>query len=124
MSATTSIRLLGVFGAMAAVAGCGSSVASVSVQGGHAGDAPKLIQAFGCGACHTIAGVDGANGRIGPSLTHFAQRRYIAGSLPNSPQNLVRWIAHPQELEPGTLMPDLDVAESQARDIAAYLYRH
>jgi len=124
MRATISLRLLGALAAILVVAGCGSSVAFISVQGGHPSDAPKLIQAFGCGACHTIDGVQGADGKVGPSLTHFAELRYIAGTLPNTPQNLVRWIEHPQEVEPGTVMPDLNVADPQARDIAAYLYRH
>src|SRR5581483_6561824 len=78
----------------------------------------------GCGACHTIAAVDGADGKVGPPLAHFADRRYIAGELPNTPENLVRWIMDPQAVEPRTVMPDLDVGEPQARDIAAYLYRH
>jgi cytochrome c1 len=54
----------------------------------------------------------------------MGNRWSIAGHLPNTPANLVRWIMHPQEVAPGTLMPDLGVPERQARDIAAYLYRH
>jgi cytochrome c1 len=57
-------------------------------------------------------------------LAHIGERWSIAGRLPNTPPNLVRWIVHPQEVDPGTLMPDLGVAPQQARDIAAYLYRH
>ena len=105
--------------------GCGgSSTEAVSIPGANPGAAPKVMEAFGCGSCHTIPGVDGANGRVGPSLDDIGERWSIAGHLPNTPQNLVRWIMHPQEVAPGTLMPDLGVAQQQARDIAAYLYRH
>jgi cytochrome c1 len=124
MRITTPVRLVGAAAVAGIVAGCGSSAGFISVQGGHAHDAPQLIQAFGCGACHTIGGVSGADGQVGPALTHFARRRYIAGALPNTPDNLIRWIEHPQEVEPGTVMPDLNVGDAQARDIAAYLYRH
>jgi cytochrome c1 len=46
----------------------------------------------------------------------------IAGELPNSPENLVRWIKSPQSVEPGTAMPTLGLTDQQARDAAAYLY--
>ncbi|HEY7345063.1 MAG TPA: c-type cytochrome [Gaiella sp.] len=105
--------------------GCGgSNTEAVTVPGADPGSAPTVMKAFGCGSCHTIPGVDGANGRVGPSLAHIGERWSIAGRLPNTPPNLVRWIVHPQEVDPGTLMPDLGVAPQQARDIAAYLYRH
>jgi cytochrome c len=104
--------------------GCGTGTEAVSVPGADPGSAPTVMKAFGCGSCHTIPGVDGADGRVGPDLHGFGDRWSIAGSLPNTPENLVRWIEHPQEVEPGTLMPDLGVREQQARDIAAYLYSH
>jgi cytochrome c1 len=46
----------------------------------------------------------------------------IAGLLPNTPANLVLWLRHPQSVTPGNAMPDLGLTETQARDIAAYLY--
>ena len=107
------------------LAGCGGrQLVGPRVQGADPSSGPKLIEAFGCGSCHTIAGVQGANGEIGPRLVHFADRRYIAGVLPNTAANLVRWIVDPQAVAPGTVMPDLGVGDPQARDIAAYLYRH
>jgi cytochrome c1 len=66
--------------------------------------------------------VDGAVGLVGPPLIHFARRSYIAGELPNTGQNLIRWIRSPRSVEPGTDMPDLGVSESDARNMAAYLY--
>ena len=32
------------------------------------------------------------------------------------------WIRDPQQVSPGTAMPDLDVGEGDARDITAFLY--
>jgi cytochrome c1 len=84
--------------------------------------AQVMRQAYGCGACHVIPGVTGAGGIVGPPLNNWSRRVYIAGNLPNTPENLVRWIRHPQAVEPGTAMPDLGVTEADARDIAAYLY--
>lgn len=106
-----------------AAAGCGGGQA-VAVRGGDGGHGRTAIRTYGCGACHAIAGVSGADGEVGPPLRHFGERRTIAGRLPNTPPNLVRWIRQPQEIDPGTLMPDLGVDETDARDIAAYLYGH
>jgi cytochrome c1 len=57
-----------------------------------------------------------------PPLDHFYARSYIAGRLPNTEENLLKWIQDPQQIEPGTAMPNLGVSEDEARDIAAYLY--
>lgn len=82
----------------------------------------ELIRAYGCGACHFIPGVRDARGLVGPPLLFFSQRTMLAGQLPNSPENLTRWIEHPRAIEPKTAMPDLGLTEDQAGDIAAYLY--
>lgn len=81
----------------------------------------SLIESFGCGSCHTIPGVRGADATVGPPLNDFGERAFIAGQLANTPQNLVRWVMDPQTVEPGTAMPDLGVNAEQARHIAAYL---
>jgi cytochrome c2 len=41
--------------------------------------------------------------------------------LPNSPENMARWLREPQRYAPLTAMPDLGVTERDARDMAAYL---
>ncbi|MEU9743746.1 c-type cytochrome [Micromonospora chersina] len=82
----------------------------------------KLIAQYGCGSCHTVPGVDRAGGLVGPPLTRFGARSYIAGELPNNADNLRRWITDPQAVEPGTAMPKLGVSAIDAQDIAAYLY--
>ena len=49
-------------------------------------------------------------------------REFIAGELPNTPPNLMRWIQHPRQVEAHTVMPEMGVTEQDSRDIVAYLY--
>ncbi len=79
------------------------------------------IRQYGCHGCHMIPGISGSTVHVGPSLRGFATRPLIAGALPNTPDNLLRWLQHPQSVRPRTLMPDLGVTEQHARDIQAYL---
>ncbi|HET8757668.1 MAG TPA: c-type cytochrome [Solirubrobacteraceae bacterium] len=104
------------------VTGCGST--SSPVQGADAGHGRDLILHYGCGSCHTIGGIETANGTVGPRLTGFRSDRYIAGDLPNTPENAASWIQDPKRYEPGTIMPDLGVTAPEARDIVAYLLEH
>ena len=92
------------------------------MPGGDAELGAEYIQAYGCTACHTIPGIPEADALVGPPLTGWAQRTYIAGALPNTPENLIQWLRNPQQIEPGTVMPDMGVTEQAARDIGAYLY--
>lgn len=80
-----------------------------------------LLRQFGCGDCHRIPGVAEAEGTAGPPLGALGRRIYLAGLLPNTTDNLVRWIRAPQSVDPATTMPDLSVGEAHARDMAAYL---
>ena len=106
----------------AALVACGSENASPHVPGGSAGRGAAVMGESGCGGCHTIPGVTGASGMVGPPLNAWSRRSYIAGNLPNTPENLIRWVMDPHEVEPGTAMPDVGLEEQQARDVAAYLY--
>lgn len=76
---------------------------------------------YGCPTCHVIPKVPGAVGKVGPSLDTLSQRSYLAGSLQNTPENLIRWIMHPQKYRPGTAMPEMGVTEQDARTIASFL---
>ena len=105
--------------AAAVASGCGPN-ATASAADANLGR--HLIYSYGCGSCHVIPGVAEAVGTVGPSLKGLANRDYIAGVLTNTPDNLSRWIADPQALEPGNAMPRLGVTPEQARRIAAYLY--
>jgi putative membrane protein len=82
----------------------------------------QAVHDYGCGACHEIRGVPGAIGRVGPPLTGVANRVYIAGYLPNEPENVVMFIMNPSAFRTPTAMPILGVTEDDARDIVAYLY--
>lgn len=88
---------------------------------GDPGEGELLVQAYGCVACHEIQNLNVEPATVGPTLRGLAQRRYIAVGLPNTPDNLVRWITDPQEVLPGTAMPDLGVTRREARAMAAYL---
>ena len=101
---------------------CRSAQPEVAVPGGDPDRGKVAIAAYGCGACHVIPGVHEANGLVGPPLTRFARRSYIAGEVPNTARSLTQWISAPQSIEPGTAMPDLGIGPGEARDIAAYLY--
>lgn len=92
------------------------------MTGGDPSTGRVKIRNYGCQACHTIPGVSGANAWVGPPLMHWARRVYIAGEVPNTPENLTRWLQHPPQIEPKTAMPDMGVTEQDSRDIAAYLY--
>ncbi len=76
----------------------------------------------GCGACHSIRGSP-AVATIGPDLTHMGSRRSIAAaSLPNQPENIARWIARPDHIKPGALMPPFAMLPpDELNTIAAYL---
>jgi cytochrome c1 len=58
---------------------------------------------------------------VGPPLDNIASRTMLAGVLPNTPQNLVHWLQAPQSVVPGNAMPDMELNDHDARDIAAYL---
>lgn len=93
-----------------------------NVPGGQASRGRELIARLGCGGCHTIPGIAGARGNVGPPLTRIGDRTFVAGVLRNTPENLVHWLQHPQQVVPGNAMPEMGITEAQARDIAAYLY--
>src|SRR5215813_13209623 len=88
----------------------------VVATGGTAAAGNRVIVQFNCGSCHTIPGVRGARGLVGPPLLFFGRRTFIAGEVPNTPDNLVRWVMSPQTIESGTAMPTLGMTEQQARD--------
>ena len=96
--------------------------APMPVRGGADAQRGKLaLTQYACQACHLIPGVTGPDTHVGPQLKDLARRKFIAGSLPNTHDNLVRWIRDPAQLQPLTAMPQMDVTESDARDMAAYL---
>jgi cytochrome c2 len=80
-----------------------------------------LVLNKGCGACHVIPGIEGANGVVGPPLTMIGRRIFIAGLLRNTPENLAAWVYDPQRFVPGNAMPSSGLSTAEAVDVAAYL---
>jgi len=81
----------------------------------------RAMQQYACITCHVIPGITGATAPVGPPLAGMAQRGFIGGVLPNTRENMIRWLRSPPSVDPRTLMPDLGVTEQDAADIAAYL---
>ncbi|MGE5563456.1 MAG: c-type cytochrome [Bacillota bacterium] len=77
---------------------------------------------YGCGSCHALKNVRTATGMVGPPLDGIALRTIIGGHLSNNSANMEKWIRDPQQVSPGTAMPDLNVGQQDARDITAFLY--
>ena len=74
-----------------------------------------------CIECHTIRGTD-ATGNLGPDLTHLASRRSLASSiLPNNRGNLGGWIADPQHVKPGSLMPPATLTGTELQALLDFL---
>ena len=124
LRASRSAALAAAVIVVVAAAGCNRETSPGQDElatGGNAAHGKQLIVHYGCGACHTIGGVD-AIGKVGPALTSIKSRAYIAGVLTNTPAHLEKWIMDPTEISPKTAMPDLHVGEADARDIVAYLY--
>jgi cytochrome c len=126
-------RYLALFGIMLAL-GCAALVAwqvieasqeaaiGRSLTGGDPAHGPILMIRYGCGGCHTIPGVPGADGQVGPVLSGLRQRVYVGGVVRNTADNLVAWIVDPRALSPRTAMPVTGISQAEARDVAAYLY--
>ncbi|HEX6104909.1 MAG TPA: cytochrome c oxidase assembly protein [Gemmatimonadales bacterium] len=98
-----------------------SAAEAAHLTGGDAEQGRLAFRRFGCGTCHTVDGVPGANGLVGPPLDGVGARVDIAGVLVNTPEHLSRWIQSPREVDARTAMPDLGVSAAEARDIAAFL---
>lgn len=81
----------------------------------------QLFRELTCINCHAIQGAGGTS-NAGPDLTHLASRRYLgAGIVPNTPENLRRWLTDPQQVKPGVLMPNFKLTDRQLDELMAYL---
>ena len=97
------MRLACILVLLLATASCGGDAPPALVHGDPE-RGRQLLRQFSCGACHAIP------------------RVYLAGVLPNTPQNLAAFIREPQKADPRTAMPAMGVTEEQARDMTTYLY--
>lgn len=87
---------------------------------GEAAKGLALFQQLSCTSCHAIKGTP-ANAQVAPDLTHVASRRQLAaGIVDNTPENLHRWLADPQKVKPGVLMPNFNLTDEQVNELVAY----
>lgn len=81
----------------------------------------RLVTAGSCARCHVVRGTAAA-GRPGPDLTHLASRRSIAaGVAPMTRGALQGWVAQPQAVKPGTMMPAVALDGPDADAVGRYL---
>src|SRR5690606_41820093 len=82
----------------------------------------ELFMTSGCGGCHRVRGT-GADGSIGPDLTHVGGRLTIAAAtLPAEPEAFARWIAESQSIKPQNHMPPFRIfTEPELAALSAYL---
>lgn len=81
----------------------------------------RIFERTACINCHTVTGTV-ANGRFGPDLTHLMSRQTIgSGIVPNTPENLRRWIERPDDFKPGSLMPAMQLSDDELDAITTYL---
>ncbi len=86
-----------------------------------ASEGRAVFQHNACISCHTIAGTV-ATGRFGPDLTHVASRDTIAsGAVPNTPDNIRKFVQNPDHFKPGLLMPSMHLSDHDLDAVTAYL---
>ena len=107
--------------AIAPAPGIPAGPVTASVAAGNAAAGKRAIGQYLCTTCHRIPGIVGASKQVGPPLEGIGTRKYIGGVLPNTPENMIRWLRNPQAVDPRSAMPPLGVTEQDARDMAAYL---
>ena len=74
-----------------------------------------------CINCHAVRGT-AARGTYAPDLTHLMSRQTLAsGIVPNTPDELRRWLADPQQVKFGCLMPAFQLSDQDLDLIVSYL---
>jgi cytochrome c oxidase subunit II len=81
----------------------------------------RVFESTACVNCHAVVGTP-ANGRFGPDLTHLMSRSTIAaGAADNTAENLRLWIQKPDAIKPGSLMPAMQLDDSDLDALVRYL---
>ena len=94
---------------------------AVAPQSQAAAQGRKEFESQACINCHAVNGTV-ANGRFGPDLTHLMSRETLAsGAMPNTAENLAKWIDNPDAFKEGSLMPSMHLTKTQIDQITAYL---
>jgi len=74
-----------------------------------------IFKSKACESCHN------EKSEIAPSLVGFSRRDQIAGTVKNTTDNLRTWLKNPQEVKPGTMMPNLYLSDTDVEVLIAYL---
>jgi cytochrome c oxidase subunit II len=81
----------------------------------------EIFLSHTCSGCHTILGTN-AQSRIGPDLTHVGSRATLGAlTIPNTPDDMRRWIHDPQQFKDGAKMPSLHLSDREVDEVVAYL---
>ena len=92
-----------------------------AVQDPHVSAGKHIFETTACINCHAVSG-GAADGRFGPDLTHLMSRTTLAsGAAQNTPANLRLWIAKPDAIKPGCLMPAMKLSDADLDAVTAYL---
>lgn len=98
-----------------------ANTAEVPEQGARLAHGKAAFFRHGCHDCHAIRGTDAVS-NIGPDLTHLANRRTLgAATIANNRGNLAGWIANPQGIKPGNLMPPTYLESDELHALVDYL---
>jgi mono/diheme cytochrome c family protein len=95
-------------GLVAVVAACTGSVAQEGA--GTTAQGKRLFTEQGCYGCHMI---EKFGTPIAPDLSHIGAKYGFAG--------LTRWLRDPSVQKPTAHMPKIEMSETEARALAAYL---
>lgn len=80
-----------------------------------------VLTSGSCASCHTVRGTP-ADGKVGPDLTHLADRsRLAAETIPNDRGHLGGWIANSQQIKPGNKMPPQPLSPGDLTAVITYL---
>jgi cytochrome c oxidase subunit II len=81
----------------------------------------RVFETTACINCHAVRGTN-AGGIFGPDLTHLMSRSTLAaGAAKNTPENLRLWIQKPDAIKPGSLMPAMQLGDSDLDALVRYL---
>jgi cytochrome c oxidase subunit 2 len=83
----------------------------------------ELFRSLACAGCHTLKPLTSGKFPGAPELTHVASKKSIAGGAlsPVNEENLTRWLSNPPAVKPGTQMPNLNLSQTQVRDLVQFL---
>ncbi len=81
------------------------------------------FQSYNCVKCHSVRGeFESELKAMGPDLTHMASRKSLAAlAIPNNKGHLAAWLADPQGIKPGNLMPATPLSPEDLKALLHYL---